>query len=240
MKVVWNLLSLALIAAATCLWCDFQGEAVRIFACALGAITLISFVVYDFRFVKGLHQLSHTDSLTGLLNLRAGNSCTRLSIKRALREQTDTCAIFIDLNNFGAINKRLGHHLGNNALQIAGDIIREGVRDVDTVFRVAGDEFAVVCPNTELAGAQVVADRLDKALHFRVAKDCMVTAAVGVGCLQKDELSRDTNPVKAAEALMDRADQAMRTKKPSKPTRRRAKARTLVAPQPAAAENEAP
>src|SRR5277367_3726278 len=231
MKVVWNLLSLALIAAATFLWCEYQSETVRYFAGALGAITLVTFLVYDLRFVKGLYQLSHTDSLTGLLNLRAGNSISRIAIKRAVREQTDTCAIFVDLNSFGAINKRLGHRLGDNALQIAGDIVRENVRDVDSVFRIAGDEFAVVCPNTDLAGAQIVADRLDKALHFRVAKDCMVTAAVGVGCLQKDELSRDTNLAKAAETLMDRANQAMRAKKPAKPTRR-AKPRSLATPQP--------
>jgi diguanylate cyclase (GGDEF)-like protein len=239
MKVVWNLLSLALIAAATYLWCDYQSEAVRYFAIALGAITLVSFLFYDFRFVKGLNHLSHTDSLTGLLNLRAANSITRVTIKRAVRELTDTCAIFVDLNDFGTINKRLGHRFGDNALQIAGAILSESIRDVDSVFRIAGDEFAVLCPNTDLAGAQIVAERLDKALHFRVAKDCMVTAAVGVGCLQKDELSRDTNPANAAATLMDRANQAMRLKKPAKPTRR-AKPRSLATPQPVVAESEAP
>ena len=68
-----------------------------------------------------------------------------------------------DLDDFKLINDRFGHHAGDEVLQVFADVIRAHGRDVDVGARLGGEEFAVLLPETGLAGATAGAERLCRA-----------------------------------------------------------------------------
>lgn len=91
-----------------------------------------------------LHQLAHHDSLTGLPNRLVFEQHLAKSLDRARRSTTRVMLVFIDLNDFKAINDRYGHAAGDHALVITGERLRHALRESDTLARIGGDEFVVI------------------------------------------------------------------------------------------------
>ncbi|MGE8498124.1 MAG: diguanylate cyclase domain-containing protein [Pseudomonas sp.] len=91
-----------------------------------------------------LHQLAHHDPLTGLPNRLVFEEHLEKALERARRNATRVMLVFIDLNDFKAINDQHGHAVGDHVLTTTGERLRHALRESDTLARIGGDEFVVV------------------------------------------------------------------------------------------------
>lgn len=104
------------------------------------------------------------DQLTGLPNRTLILDRAEQMFGRARRRQTPVAALFINLDNFTAINDTLGHRAGDELLQGIAARLDGVVRDTDALGRIGGDEFVVLAEEVSLAaGAELIADRLQEA-----------------------------------------------------------------------------
>lgn len=114
---------------------------------------------------KERDRLLLTDPLTGLGHSSALEDTLVLEVARAKRNDYPLCCIFLDINNFRAINDQYGHTVGNSILQSVGQTILRSVRhQIDVAFRYGGDEFLMLLPGTDKARALIVAERLRESL----------------------------------------------------------------------------
>lgn len=107
-----------------------------------------------------LEKLAMVDSLTGLLNRRAIYKFTRGELERARRIFEPLSVIFLDLDKFKEINDTHGHLLGDEALKLVAQTIKERCRTYDGIGRWAGDEFLVVLPGVAPEAALTTAKRI--------------------------------------------------------------------------------
>jgi diguanylate cyclase (GGDEF)-like protein/PAS domain S-box-containing protein len=113
-------------------------------------------------------RMARFDSLTGLVNRRVFVEALEHTIAQARRRGTSFAVLYLDLDHFKDINDTLGHPVGDLLLETVADRLRANVRDLDTVARVGGDEFAIIL--TEIgdpANAALVTDRLLGAISER-------------------------------------------------------------------------
>jgi diguanylate cyclase (GGDEF)-like protein len=109
---------------------------------------------------RELEMLALTDPLTGLLNRRAIDDAAQAEVKRHMRYRNPLALGLIDADNFRDINKRYFLPGGDQALIGLARVLSSSVRTVDTVGRIGGEEFLVLAPETNLEGAQVLAERI--------------------------------------------------------------------------------
>jgi diguanylate cyclase (GGDEF)-like protein len=146
------------------------------------------------------------DRLTGLANRTLLQERMDESIGGALRSGIPLAVLFVDLDGFKAVNDHLGHVIGDSALRQVATRIRDGVRATDVVGRFGGDEFVVVCPDTDEHAALTVAERIRESVARRldgVPDTYGVTASIGIALWQPAETSIE------ADALFRAADEAM-------------------------------
>jgi diguanylate cyclase (GGDEF)-like protein/PAS domain S-box-containing protein len=128
------------------------------------------------------HQAVH-DPLTGLANRTLLRDRLEHALARSEREGRPTGVLFIDLDGFKQINDMHGHPAGDAMLIQAADRLRDTVRPADTVARVGGDEFVVVCESVDETTAMALGERLAEALADPVRADGVehpLSASVGV------------------------------------------------------------
>lgn len=137
---------------------------------------------------KKLEALSLRDSLTGLSNRRHA----MLTLEKLWDECEAVAALMIDADNFKQVNDRHGHQAGDGVLIEIGRTLRHFVRTDDLVFRLGGDEFLVLCPNTGLAGALKIAEQLrQRVADLRVAAgDGFWNGSVSIGVATRNEEMR--------------------------------------------------
>jgi diguanylate cyclase (GGDEF)-like protein len=137
-----------------------------------------------------------TDPLTGLGNRQAmdSNLSTQLALKR--RYGTPFSLAVVDIDHFKELNDEQGHLRGDEMLRSLGGLLADTLRTVDLLARYGGDEFVVVMPQTELAGATMLAERL----RVKVEQEMPFTVTVGVA-----EVLDDDTP----ESVFERADAAL-------------------------------
>src|SRR4051794_12959518 len=107
-----------------------------------------------------LQQHTGRDPLTGLLELTPFMNSLNQELGRASRYGRPVCVVRIDIDNFEAINVERGRQIGDRVLAAAGHTISGQTREQDLVCRVAGDQFALLLPETDTAGASVCAERI--------------------------------------------------------------------------------
>ncbi len=150
------------------------------------------------------HQALH-DHLTGLPNRALFLDRAARAIELGRRRGSGVAVLFVDLDRFKVINDSLGHDAGDRLLRATADRLAEAIRPTDTLARMAGDEFAVLCE--ELASVEDaigVASRLISCLEQPVnlgASEVVISASVGVALPRGDEADPD--------ALVRDADTAM-------------------------------
>jgi len=136
-----------------------------------------------------LHRLVErqavTDGLTELANRRQFEQALAGEISRAERFGGMLALILADLDDFKQVNDRYGHQAGDEVLRRFAAVLRETVRDVDLPARYGGEEFAVLLPQTDLAGAERLAERLrqsvaERPMTKRPGALVAVTASFGV------------------------------------------------------------
>jgi diguanylate cyclase (GGDEF)-like protein/PAS domain S-box-containing protein len=128
------------------------------------------------------HQAAH-DPLTGLPN-RSRLPAVAESARDAAHRRDGTYAVlYVDLDRFKEVNDDHGHGVGDEVLRVVASRLGRAVRPVDTVFRVGGDEFVVICPGANETSGRRVADRIEAAINEPIAVtglDLSVGASIGV------------------------------------------------------------
>lgn len=135
-----------------------------------------------------LRRLSHEDPLTGLGNRRALEHAMKQAAARQQRSGLPLSLIMLDLDHFKHVNDAYGHACGDKVICAAAEMISERLRASDTVFRYGGEEFVILCDNTDAAGAQELAERLRSAAHRAlVIGELTITLSAGVESLRPGE-----------------------------------------------------
>ena len=146
-------------------------------------------------------QLADLDALTGLHNRRYFHETLAREVARAQRYGRSLALVVLDLDDFKAINDRIGHLAGDGVLAEAADRIRDVVRSADVACRVGGDEFAVILPESSLRDADQLCKRLEQTISHRpVAQAGLVHLSAGVTELRPDD---------DAISFFERADEAL-------------------------------
>ncbi len=152
--------------------------------------------------INRLSEVARTDSLTGLLNRRGFEERLEDELRRAGRTGAPVSLVVGDLDHFKLVNDRFGHHVGDDALRRFSELVVESKRTIDGAGRIGGEEFALVLPNTDSAGAHVLAERLRR--HVRDALvDYALPLSVSLG------ISSFPRHGVTGEQLLRCADQAM-------------------------------
>ncbi|MBL8889330.1 MAG: GGDEF domain-containing protein [Planctomycetaceae bacterium] len=151
-----------------------------------------------------LQEVATTDPLTKLGNRRLMESelFRRLAIYR--RYGTPFSVLIIDVDHFKSINDSHGHDIGDRVLQALARTIPATLRDVDVLYRMGGEEFLAVLPETTLNNAVIAATRIHESVNGMVVASndrlLQVTVSQGLAEIQRQE---------EIESLLKRADQAL-------------------------------
>jgi diguanylate cyclase (GGDEF)-like protein len=154
-----------------------------------------------------LRQLAVTDNLTGLMSRGAFREEAENTIALALRHKHHLSMVAIDLDHFKSINDQHGHGAGDIVLRGVAQACMETQRQTDHLGRLGGEEFAVLLPHTDRAGAMEAAEKLRLAiqkLSFDAgAKKIGVTASFGIASLDLETRDFDTLLAHADAALYE-------------------------------------
>jgi diguanylate cyclase (GGDEF)-like protein len=132
---------------------------------AFSYIVLLGATLLDnARLFRQVRTLAISDSLTGLANYRHLIDVLQGELERSGRTNRPFSLLLMDLDGLKKINDRFGHVIGSRALSRVATILRLNCRSIDTAARYGGDEFALVLPETNVAAAEQVVDRIRNCL----------------------------------------------------------------------------
>lgn len=157
--------------------------------------------------VQATIEMAVTDSLTGLHNRRYLDTHLTGLFEKARSRDKPISLVISDIDNFKLVNDQHGHDVGDEVIREFARRIRKTIRNMDLACRFGGEEFVVVMPDTDLALARVVAERIrqDVCLHPFIVRhgseQLSITASMGVSCLDHEDDSPDK--------LIKRADVAL-------------------------------
>lgn len=143
------------------------------------------------------------DSLTGVKNRTAFDSNFSREIEYSRRKKSELSLIVLDIDLFKRINDNYGHIVGDAVLRQVAQSVERTIRSSDALYRYGGEEFAIVLNGTDLAGANLLAERIRQnveGLSIDSLKDLRITLSLGVAILgAQDDSTR----------LFERADAAL-------------------------------
>jgi len=152
-----------------------------------------------------LERLATTDGLTGLHNHRRFKEMLDEEVKASLRYDRQLSMILTDIDHFKAVNDTYGHPMGDEVLKRVSRVLAELARESDRVCRYGGEEFSVILPETDDAGARLLAERFRESIAEQSftcgGKQFGITLSLGICTLPEYARHR--------QELIDRADQAL-------------------------------
>ncbi len=152
-----------------------------------------------------LKQLARTDRLTGLNNRGYWEECLAHEYARHRRYQSNAALVMFDIDHFKKVNDTYGHPAGDKVIQAVAEVVREQIRDTDYAGRYGGEEFVILLPDIDNAGAHIFAERLRQRIEAMVVKheeqQIRFTVSLGVADLKL--------PMDEYKQLIERADQAL-------------------------------
>ena len=162
-----------------------------------GVVAQTATALDNARLIETMAHQARFDNLTGLLGHRAFHEAIEILLDRGKGPFT---LASIDIDDFKLVNDLHGHPVGDEALRRVAEALRRSVGEHDSVFRVGGEEFAVLLPERDAAGARQVAERL-RAAVAATPFTLPLRVSVGLACWPADGHDRDT--------LLERADDAL-------------------------------
>lgn len=163
------------------------------------------------RMVRRLEQLATLDGLTGLLNKRAILEIAEDKLNGARRFKRRLSLIVADIDHFKKVNDTYGHDVGDEVIKKLAEILRRSKRVTDSVARFGGEEFVVLCEETDAAGAHLFAERVREELEATAfmagapqggrAKSFRVTCSLGIASFPENGTTWTTLFKAADEAL---------------------------------------
>jgi len=159
---------------------------------------------------KRLRALARTDELTDVRNRRGLRSALTREFRRAERYGGALTVMAFDVDRFKQVNDDYGHGVGDSVLHAVAQALKRGVREVDVVGRVGGEEFVVLAPETPARDAMLVAERLRRAVCERVVTTphgvrVQVTVSCGVATLSDVHARSPEELLGYADAALYRA-----------------------------------
>jgi diguanylate cyclase (GGDEF)-like protein len=206
----------ALAAASATVVIAIAGSATAPVSAALGiaAVRLLLYLIVlgligaMRRMQAELDTEARTDHQTGAANSRAFRDIAAAEIERSRRYGRPLSLLYMDVDDFKAINDSLGHAAGDRVLLAVSHVMRCSVRAQDTVARLGGDEFVVLMPETDRFAAGVVAKRVQDELSRVVTPEGeTIHCSIGVATMLDAPASVD-ELLHAADRLMYRAKRA--------------------------------
>lgn len=153
-----------------------------------------------------LLELSNTDTLTGLCNRRCLLETLDKELERSARSMLSLSLVMVDIDHFKKVNDTYGHQQGDAVLVAVSDLLRASLRQYDLAARFGGEEFTLVLPDTEMAQATEVAERIRAAASARSftgsLKDLKLTLSLGVAAFPHGN-------IKSVDDLIREADYAL-------------------------------
>ena len=151
-----------------------------------------------------LEKVAFRDSLTSVMNRTALDELLPKEVDRAQRYDYELSVMMVDIDHFKEINDRVGHLGGDQVLCEVSRVLRSNMRSSDLTFRYGGDEFLVIMPSTNLAGARTAAGQIMAALQAQQlevnGQKVEPRMSIGVVSRQLGESPED---------LLERADDAL-------------------------------
>lgn len=182
----------------------------------LAALTadILTMIFVNLRLRRQIDDLSVRDALTGCFNRRYLEDSLAREIKVVQRTRRPLAVVLMDIDHFGRFTDAFGHGASSMALRELGDFLRKNVRDTDLTCRYGADEFALLFPDTDLAGARRRAEHLhamlrDLSLHGGGSHLRRITLSMGVAAYP-DQGETWGDLMEAVKAALKRAKQGGR------------------------------
>ncbi len=181
-----------------------------------GDLILIGRILFKFirsssienRFFGQMYTLATTDFLTGAFNRQHITSRLESEFARARRYSRPLSLLLYDIDHFKQINDTFGHLAGDQLLIESSRLVAKNVRQQDFFGRFGGDEFLVICPETELNSAVLMAQRLaqliEKWSYSYQSRKLDFSISIGIAALS-DEMRTSTDLIAKADDLMYRS-----------------------------------
>lgn len=168
----------------------------------LNTVSAILVILLIFLYVrKKLEYESSHDPLTSLYNRRSYENVIDSELARSKRYNSSMSLILIDIDYFKNVNDKYGHKRGDKVLITIAKLILESIRETDSVFRVGGEEFAIISPETKTELAFILAEKLRNRVENYSFEPCnKVTISLGIAEFYQD-VTKDE--------LYNHADQAL-------------------------------
>lgn len=191
---------------------------------ANGQTDLIAMMVYDVTDIATnklaleqanaeLEHLSRTDRLTGLFNRGYWQEQLHTAFARYQRHRTPNCLILFDIDHFKRVNDEHGHRAGDEVIRRTASLAKALCREIDSVGRYGGEEFAITLPDTTLEGAVILAERIRAKIAAEVIEHdrlrLQVTVSLGVACLHEG-IASESLWIEAADQALYAAKQSGR------------------------------
>lgn len=160
-------------------------------------------IYFDITDKKEVEKLSITDELTGLYNRHKLNKVLSTNVQLSQKYQTVFSVVLIDVDYFKKINDTYGHNQGDLVLKSLGALLLDSIRVVDVVGRWGGEEFLLICLNSSSEAAQVIAEKVRKAvslLSFNGIKEPIHISAGITSFIEAED---------SVLSLLERADKAL-------------------------------
>ncbi|MET0932706.1 MAG: diguanylate cyclase [Mycetocola sp.] len=170
-----------------------------------------SHVLARIRLQDQLAELALHDQLTGLANRKLLEERLEQTLAGVIRSSRSVAILFLDLDGFKVVNDQCGHAVGDSVLQQVAERLRHVVRAGDTIGRYGGDEFVIICDDTDADSAMIIADRIRTVARLPltgVPDSCPISASIGIALL-----GPSTNPAISSDNVLQLADAAMYTSK---------------------------
>ena len=140
-----------------------------------------------------LKRQSRIDELSGLYNRRyfyemLTNTARKYSARRDLGFHDTFSLVTLDIDRFKTINDTLGHLAGDTAIRHMAGVLLKNLRSTDTIFRIGGDEFVIILPDTDYDGARIQAERIRRAAEnspiLLNGITFVLTVSMGIACYE--------------------------------------------------------
>jgi diguanylate cyclase (GGDEF)-like protein len=192
------LLPFAVLAPPALGWAFRHGQALGIYhgefswalysvASSVGSVALILLLAHRIAALDAERskatELSRRDPLTGLPNRRAFDAFLLESFRLARRHVRPLSLLMLDVDHFKEYNDSFGHPSGDEALQTAAHLLGRHARETDLVARIGGEEFAIVLPETDLAGALLMGERIRDEVERSMLFRSPMTVSIGAASL---------------------------------------------------------
>ncbi|MBW6488393.1 sensor domain-containing diguanylate cyclase [Sulfurimonas sp.] len=150
---------------------------------------------------ENLKRMANTDSLTGIYNRHKFEDIYKAEVERVLRYKSPLSMIMVDIDYFKKVNDTYGHDVGDYVLKSMVEIVKKNIRNIDIFVRWGGEEFIILCPETDSLSAALLAEKLRGSIEeTTLEKVGNITCSFGVASYVKKE---------SEESFIKRLDSAL-------------------------------